>query len=79
MADYMSLRRFKDISLLLKISMEAENDIAAVEDRFNEHMEKVYAPSGTVCLDESMVKHTTHKHAHSLVQISSAKANANRQ
>lgn len=63
MANYMSLRRFKDISSLLKNSMEAGNDMAAVEqlvDRFDEHMEKVYAPSGTLsCLDESMVKHTS--------------------
>jgi hypothetical protein len=62
MGEYMPLRRFNSIATELKLSVEAENDMAAVLQlvkQWNDHMNKVYEPSGTVCLDESRAKHTS--------------------
>ena len=61
MASFMPLRRFNAIASAMRLSIEAESDVAAVRqllEQWNEHTLRVYTPSGTVCLDENTISHT---------------------
>jgi hypothetical protein len=65
---YMSRRRFEEISGALRLTQTARpafhdpfHAVRELIDDWNAYMKEIFTPSGTVCLDESMVVHNNDK------------------